>query len=153
MNSKLGVKPEISVDDLASHAPISQTMLQQSEEQPELSTPSLPVADGGMLDSADSQVSQPRWQFWQVFSSTFITIFLAELGDKTQVSTLLLTAKFHNPWMIFAGAAGALISTSLLGVWFGCWLSSRLSPQVLDKAAGMMLALISIWLLLEAVQR
>jgi len=95
--------------------------------------------------------SQQRWQFWQVFSSTFFTIFLAELGDKTQVSTLLLSAEFHNPWVIFAGAASALIATSLLGVLIGRWLACHIPPGLLDKAAGVIMALISVWLLLEVI--
>ena len=90
-------------------------------------------------------------QFWKVFGSTFITIFLAELGDKTQVATLLMTAESHAPWVVFAGAATALITTSLLGVLVGQWLSARVSPKTLDTAAGITLAFISIWLLLEVV--
>ena len=94
------------------------------------------------------EVVSPRqfWCVWNVFASTFITIFLAELGDKTQVATLLMTAEFHAPWTVFAGAAMALITTSLLGVLVGQWLSSRLSPRTLDTAAGITLALISIGL-------
>jgi len=85
--------------------------------------------------------------FWKVFGSTFATIFLAELGDKTQVSTLLMSAEFHAPWTVFAGAAAALITTSLLGVLVGQWLSQRLSPKTLDTAAGVTLALMAIMLL------
>ena len=90
-------------------------------------------------------------QFWKVFSSTFITIFLAELGDKTQVATLLMTAESHAPWVVFTGAAAALVTTSLLGVLVGQWLSSRISPKTLDTAAGLTLALIAVWLLVEVV--
>lgn len=79
----------------------------------------------------------------RVFMSTFITIFLAELGDKTQLSTLLMSAEFHRPWMVFLGAGSALITTTLVGVLVGRWLSTRLSPRTLDVAAGVMLALIS----------
>jgi putative Ca2+/H+ antiporter (TMEM165/GDT1 family) len=85
-------------------------------------------------------------QEWKVFATTFVTIFLAELGDKTQVSTLLMSAESHSPWVVFTGAAAALISTSLLGVLVGRWLSSYLSPKTLDRAAGITLALISVWL-------
>ena len=91
------------------------------------------------------------WCGWKIFGSTFVTIFLAELGDKTQVSTLLMSAEFHSPWTIFAGAATALITTSLLGVLLGQWLSTRLSPRTLDVAAGITLALISIGLFWDVV--
>lgn len=90
-------------------------------------------------------------QFWKVFGSTFITIFLAELGDKTQVATLLMSAESHAPWSVFTGAAIALITTSLLGVLVGQWLSSRVSPRTLDIAAGTTLALLSIAMLWDAV--
>jgi len=96
--------------------------------------------------------AKPVSSDWKVFTSTFVTIFLAELGDKTQMSTLLMSAEFHNPWVIFAGAGTALILTTLIGVWVGQWLSSRLSPRTLDIAAGILLALISAWLVWDVVQ-
>jgi putative Ca2+/H+ antiporter (TMEM165/GDT1 family) len=90
--------------------------------------------------------------YWKVFGTTFITIFLAEMGDKTQVATLLMTAESHHPWLVFAGAAVALISTSLVGVLLGRWLSQRLSAKTLDTAAGLTLAAISVGLLWDVVQ-
>jgi len=89
---------------------------------------------------------------WQVFVSTFLTIFLAEMGDKTQIATLLMTAQSHAPWMIFLGASTALVATSLLGVLLGRWLSSRLSPQTLDRAAAIMLLSVAGMLLWEVSQ-
>jgi putative Ca2+/H+ antiporter (TMEM165/GDT1 family) len=90
-------------------------------------------------------------RFWQIFGSTFITIFLAELGDKTQVTTLLMSAESHAPWMVFLGAATALISTSLLGVLVGQWLARRVSPQALDTAAAILLLLIMVGLVADVV--
>jgi Ca2+/H+ antiporter, TMEM165/GDT1 family len=106
-----------------------------------------------VIDSADcTSGKEPNCPSWRVFTSTFITIFLAELGDKTQVSTLLMSAQFHQPWVIFLGAGSALISTTLLGVLVGQWLSTRLSPRTLDIAAGIILALISAWLIWDVFQ-
>jgi putative Ca2+/H+ antiporter (TMEM165/GDT1 family) len=82
-----------------------------------------------------------------VFVSTFATIFLAELGDKTQVATLLMSAESGKPWIVFLGAGTALVATSLLGVLVGRWLARRVSPRTLDTAAGAMLLLITLWLL------
>jgi putative Ca2+/H+ antiporter (TMEM165/GDT1 family) len=79
--------------------------------------------------------------------STFATIFLAELGDKTQVATLLMSAESGKPWIVFLGAGTALIATSLVGVLLGRWLSRRVSPRTLDTAAGFMLLVITVWLL------
>ena len=81
-----------------------------------------------------------------VFASTFMTILLAEIGDKTQVTTLLMTAESHSPWIVFAGAGTALVTTSLLGVLLGQWLSKRLEPKTIETAAGIILLLISVTL-------
>ncbi|MBD0266445.1 MAG: TMEM165/GDT1 family protein, partial [Tolypothrix sp. Co-bin9] len=79
-----------------------------------------------------------------VFGTTFITIFLAEIGDKTQLSTLLMSAESHSPWVVFIGSAAALITTSLLGVLLGSWIATRLSPKTVEKSAGVMLLVISL---------
>ncbi|MDZ7966819.1 MAG: TMEM165/GDT1 family protein [Nostoc sp. DedSLP03] len=81
-----------------------------------------------------------------VFGTTFVTIFLAEIGDKTQLSTLLMSAQSHSPWVVFIGSAAALITTSLLGVLLGSWIASRLSPKTVEKSAGVMLLVISLML-------
>lgn len=85
------------------------------------------------------------------FATTFLTIFLAEIGDKTQLSTLLISAESHAPWVVFIGAGLALITTSLLGVLLGGWMANRLSPKVVEKSAGMMLLLISIMLFWDVI--
>jgi Ca2+/H+ antiporter, TMEM165/GDT1 family len=90
-------------------------------------------------DQADQTV-------WQVFGSTFVTIFLAEVGDKTQVTTLLMSAQSHKPWVVFAGASSALVATSLLGVLLGRWLAKRLSPRTLEVGAGLTLLVIAVLL-------
>ncbi|WP_392532822.1 TMEM165/GDT1 family protein [Nostoc sp. C117] len=81
-----------------------------------------------------------------VFGTTFITVFLAEIGDKTQLSTLLMSAESHSPWVVFIGSGAALITTSLLGVLLGSWIATRLSPKTVEKSAGVMLLLISLML-------
>jgi Ca2+/H+ antiporter, TMEM165/GDT1 family len=81
--------------------------------------------------------------WWKVFASTYITIFLAEIGDKTQVTTLLMSAESHKPWLVFAGAGTALICTSLLGVLLGRWLANRLKPRTLELGAGITLLIIT----------
>jgi putative Ca2+/H+ antiporter (TMEM165/GDT1 family) len=87
-----------------------------------------------------------------VFGTTFITIFLAEIGDKTQLSTLLMSAESHAPWVVFVGSAAALVTTSLLGVLLGSWMSSRLSPKTVNKSAGMMLLFISLMLFWDVIK-
>jgi Ca2+/H+ antiporter, TMEM165/GDT1 family len=86
---------------------------------------------------------------WSCFASTFVTIFLAELGDKTQVATLLMSAQSHKPWIVFAGAALALIGTSLVGVLVGQWLSKVLKPRTLELATGSIMAIVSVLLFID----
>lgn len=52
---------------------------------------------------------------WKLFASTFAAIFLAEMGDKTQLATLSLSAG-SSRWIVFAGAASALVATSAIAV-------------------------------------
>ncbi|MEH2346448.1 MAG: TMEM165/GDT1 family protein [Nostoc sp.] len=87
-----------------------------------------------------------------VFGTTFVTIFLAEIGDKTQLSTLLMSAESHSPWVVFFGSAAALITTSLLGVLLGSWIASRVSPKTVEKSAGVMLLVISLMLFWDVFQ-
>jgi Ca2+/H+ antiporter, TMEM165/GDT1 family len=86
------------------------------------------------------------------FLTAFITIFLAELGDKTQLATLLMSAESKSPWVVFAGAASALLATSLLGVLIGRWLAQQVSEETLKTVAGTSLLAIAVWLLWDIVQ-
>ncbi|AFY91850.1 TMEM165/GDT1 family protein [Chamaesiphon minutus] len=102
---------------------------------------------------AESPVAtQQTSSMWGTFFSTFITIFLAEMGDKTQLATLLLSAQSQSPWIVFIGAGTALIATSLVGVLLGRYLAKILSPRTLDIAAGALLMIVSILLLGDVVQ-
>lgn len=110
-------------------------------------------SDNLSLVTEESQsIGQKQQGIWSIFSSTFLTIFLAEMGDKTQLSTLLIAAESQSPWIVFAGAAIALIATSLLGVLVGYWLSNRLSPKTMERSAGILLLFISVMLLWDVVQ-
>nr|WP_155748335.1 TMEM165/GDT1 family protein [Scytonema sp. UIC 10036] len=87
-----------------------------------------------------------------IFTTTFVTIFLAEIGDKTQLSTLLMSAQSQSPWVVFLGSASALVMTSLLGVLLGSWMANRLSPKTVEKASGIMLLFISVMLFWDLIQ-
>ena len=74
---------------------------------------------------------------WKVFATVFGTVFLAELGDKTQLATLLFASKSSvNLWIIFAAAALALILTSAIGVAAGAVVAQYVNPRFLSYAAG-----------------
>lgn len=89
--------------------------------------------------------------FWVVFGSTFFTIFLAEMGDKTQLVTLLMSAESQAPWTVFIGSALALIATSLIGVSIGYWLSRKLAPETLDLSVAILLLFITVWLISDVI--
>lgn len=73
---------------------------------------------------------------WKVFWVTFGTIFLAEMGDKTQLAALTMTAETKLPLSVFIGAAAALCLATLLGVVFGNLLTQWLPAGLLKKLAG-----------------
>ena len=95
---------------------------------------------------------KPQNNFWLVFSSTFITIFLAEMGDKTQLVTLLMSAESQAPWTVFIGSALALVATSLIGVSIGYWLSKKLAPETLDLSVAILLLFITAWLVSDILR-
>ena len=116
-------------------------------EKQVLETHSQPVVS--VSDRPPQQQKQTQQSWWAIYASTFFTIFLAECGDKTQLSTLLMSAESQSPWIVFVGAAAALITTSLLGVLLGQWLAKHLSPRKLEIAAGTSLLLIAIALVCD----
>jgi len=88
---------------------------------------------------------------WKVFATVFGTVFLAELGDKTQLATVLFAAKSSvSLWTIFAGAALALTLTSGIGVAAGALVAQYVSPKHLSYAAGIGFIVIGAWTLYQA---
>jgi putative Ca2+/H+ antiporter (TMEM165/GDT1 family) len=81
-----------------------------------------------------------------VFVSTATTVFLAELGDKTQLAALLLSAQSGRPFTVFVGASLALICSSLVGVLLGRWLSTVMPAHQLERAAGVLMVALGLWL-------
>ena len=101
--------------------------------------------------SSEPTSSESR-SFAAVLFSTFTTVFVAELGDKTQLATLLLSAQSGSPVLVFVGAALALISSSLVGVLVGQWLAKTLPPERLELMAGVLMVALGVWLGLQAAR-
>jgi putative Ca2+/H+ antiporter (TMEM165/GDT1 family) len=70
---------------------------------------------------------------WKIFGTAFITLFLAELGDKTQLAIITMTAKTDSKIAIFLGASLALVFVSLLAVLFGGLLSQYIPTEWLQR--------------------
>ena len=87
----------------------------------------------------------------RVFAAVFVTIFIAELGDKTQLATLLYAAEAENPKLtVFAASASALVLTSALGVLGGVIISQYVTPKVLSWIAGVGFIAIGLWTISRA---
>jgi putative Ca2+/H+ antiporter (TMEM165/GDT1 family) len=87
----------------------------------------------------------------KLFLTVFGTVFLAELGDKTQLATLLFAAREGAPrWLVFTSAALALVTSSALGVLAGAGLADRVDARVLGRAAGALFIALGVWTLWRA---
>ena len=73
---------------------------------------------------------------WKLFASTFAAIFLAEMGDKTQLATLTLAAGGSSRLLVFAASALALVATSAIAVLAGEVVARFVSPIWLRRIAG-----------------
>ena len=91
--------------------------------------------------------------FVSILITTFTTIFIAELGDKTQLATLMLSAESGKPIIVFIGSSLALISSSLVGVLIGKWLSKTISPSKFEFFTGCLMIIISIFLAYEITSK
>lgn len=78
----------------------------------------------------------------KLFATAFFTVFVAELGDKTQLATLAMATQPGAKWMVFIGAALALVCTTALAVLvsdlFGHWFR----PQLIKRGAGILFLLL-----------
>ena len=87
--------------------------------------------------------------FLSIIITSFSTIFLAELADKTQIATLMLSAQSGRPLIVFIGAALALISTSLLGVLIGRWIAKNLPRQKFTIISGIIMLSLGLYLVTQ----
>ena len=86
--------------------------------------------------------------------TVFATIFVAELGDKTQLATLLFaTEKEYSPWQVFLASASALVLSSALAVLVGSALGRYLEAVPLKLIAGIGFILIGGWTIADHFQK
>ncbi|MGQ9499416.1 MAG: TMEM165/GDT1 family protein [Dissulfurimicrobium sp.] len=84
----------------------------------------------------------------KLFLMVFVSVFIAELGDKTQLATLLFAADRQiNPMLVFIGASLALILTSAIGVLAGGFISQYINKKTLRLIAGVGFIAIGLWVL------
>jgi len=74
---------------------------------------------------------------WKIFATIFVSVFIAELGDKTQLATMLFAAdKDVSKWLVFTAASAALIVATAVGVLVGSFLSAYIDEKILSYIAG-----------------
>lgn len=81
--------------------------------------------------------------------TTFGVIFLAEMGDKTQLAAMMLASQTGKPWAVLAGAILALAAVSAVGVAVGSALGHYLPLQWIKRAAGAAFIIIGALILFE----
>ena len=87
---------------------------------------------------------------WPAFLTVFSSTFIAELGDKTQLSTLLFASDSrHSRWLVFTAASLALVTSSALGVLAGTYLGRWFTPSLLRYLAGFGFIAIGLYTLLK----
>jgi putative Ca2+/H+ antiporter (TMEM165/GDT1 family) len=88
---------------------------------------------------------------FKILSTVFTSVFIAELGDKTQLATMLFASdKDVSKLTVFLGAAAALVVTSAIGVAAGSIMSNYVSEKVLQYIAGVGFIAIGVWTLVRA---
>lgn len=85
---------------------------------------------------------------WRIFLSTFALVFMAELGDKTQLATLAMAASNRSRWAVFGGAALALVTITFMSV-VVCELLVKVVPvELVKRVSGVVFILIGAALVL-----
>ncbi|MDO4796159.1 MAG: TMEM165/GDT1 family protein [Brachymonas sp.] len=84
-------------------------------------------------------------------AAVFLTVLVAELGDKTQLATMLFAADAkHGKWAVFVAASLALIVAAGLGILAGSWVARYISPRHLQYLAAIGLIGMGLWTLFRA---
>ncbi len=90
---------------------------------------------------------------WKLFLATFGTVFVAELGDKTQLATMALSGDSKKPWVVFAASALALVTAAGLGAAAGGLLGKWVPEAWVRRGAAALFVAVGVWLLVAEVRR
>lgn len=84
---------------------------------------------------------------WRVAASTFAALFIAELGDKTQLAAMSLSASTKKPLSVFIGGTAALAAVTGLGVLFGDALLRAVPERLIRRGAALLFIGMGVWML------
>jgi len=86
----------------------------------------------------------------KIFATVFFSVFLAELGDKTQLATLIYAANYkHAIFIVFIASALALTLTSAIGVFAGSLLAKYISEKTIQLSGGILFIIIGILIIFK----
>lgn len=97
----------------------------------------------------DGQESINQWQRFGVFGSTFILFFLAEIGDKTQIATVALSARFDSIWIVLLGTTIGMMIANAPAVFIGDRLAGRLPIALIHKIGAIIFLVVGVSTLAE----
>ncbi|CAN5787083.1 TMEM165/GDT1 family protein [soil metagenome] len=86
---------------------------------------------------------------WKIFGTAFLTLFLAEIGDKTQLAIIVLTAKTDSKVAVFLGASLALVTVSLIAVLVGGVLTQYVPTEWLQRIVAVAFIAVGILMLVD----
>jgi Ca2+/H+ antiporter, TMEM165/GDT1 family len=90
---------------------------------------------------------------WKLFLMTFGTVFVAELGDKTQLATLALAGDSRKPWVVFGASALALVAAAGLGAAAGGLLGKWIPESWIRRGSAVLFLAVGAWILIAEARR
>lgn len=89
---------------------------------------------------------------WKLFITAFVTLFLAELGDKTQLAVVALASSGKSPWMTFIGSSLALVLSTLIAVLVGFGLQKIFPTKTVHFLAGILFVVVGLLLIVKTLR-
>lgn len=97
----------------------------------------------------DENASINKWQKFGVFGATFILFFLAEIGDKTQIATVALAARFDSVFWVMLGTTLGMMLANAPAVFLGDKLANRLPISLIHKIGAAIFLVIGVATLIQ----
>ncbi len=108
-----------------------------------------------LLWAEEAEEHATRWlgklKKWGPFLVSFAAIGLSEIGDRTQIAVLTLSAQTEQPWSVFGGAMSAMVILNAVTVWLGDRMTKRLSMRTIHRASAVLFIMLGIVLLTRSL--
>ena len=99
-------------------------------------------------DKADDEEAA-RGARYGVLTATMIAFFIAEMGDKTQVATIVLAAQYHPLWQVVAGTTVGMLLANVPVVWLGSRFAAKLPLKAARISAAVLFTALGVWILVR----